>query len=1041
MKTHWQTPVIGKWLIAMTMAVVSVQAFAVVETRRSRVNVDVTERKRAKTSGQAGKNKLNRSAIFTIEVEEKLIKNINATISYLQKQADRMPKRTDGRLNLLDKVFNLEIENAVYLRNKEEREYDERWTVWDENGRRGTEPRLNSNASGGAWRRVISRADLIIKEFPRNKKADSVIFHQAVAMQYIGREKEAAKIYTQLIQNYPNSPVAGDAYAALGDYYFDRDDFRNAMNNFKQALRYRRSKRYLWSMFKLGWCSYNLSNYKEALRYWQQVVAVAKSDSQKENVRLKDEALRDMVYAFAELKDVETAIRYYRANGGSQYIGTFLRLLAQTFSDQGQYALAIKTLRRFQATVPNSPDGPAAEKEIINLAYELGHMKVVWDELEKFEGRYGTKSAWAAANAEDKKLILETQQMIKDQMLYYAKFTHQRAQKNSSVPLHNEAKKGYLIYLRSYPTGKEVVEIKYNLADIEYFLKNYTQEGKFLLEIALLDREKAVVYDAKSGKSSNIHRDAALGMVRAFARDFEPDFKKMVQRKPDFSKPPIPLSAKAQNYIRGCSLYSKWYPKDEKVVKTCDLDTTKIHYQSNNRKQAMRYLWFVANKYPNSKEGPDSVEQLIPLYRDDRAALLSVADKLLQIPAYRKGELGKKLMALKRGAEVEDIAKEKDMLKRAQRFEAQAKKNPNDPESDKLIYNAAGDYVKAGAVGAAISAYLYLIKRYPKAAQVEDSLLQVAKLYEKQLDFATAATYYQAFAQKYPKAKETAGATAKVCDLNLAIGSDKAMATCLAFAQRFPDGGQPVIYRLIVGLERAKRYSQMAEVIRRNYLNKYKLSANDIIIEHYRIYRASKGTGAAAAQASRDIVAIFERNKASVSGEALRYVGEQVFRSAQAEIPRYLNVKLAGGTVDRLAASIDAKAVALQRVKTAFDRVTATKDSYWGVAALHQLGYVHEAFAKTLEKPPAIQGAKQEDVLKQLTPQIQQLNQEALNWYKLGMDTVTQFKAYNEWGPRLIDAVARVSGSGATFEDWVVDADFVGTEVSPQLMSVIHSED
>lgn len=1023
------------------MLAVTAQAFAVVETKRSRVAVDVTERKRAKSSGAAGKNKLNRSAIFTIEVEEKLIRNINSTVSYLQKQADRMPKKSEQRLNLLDKVFNLNIENAVYLRNKEEREYDERWTLWDENGRRGGEPKLNPAQSNTAWKRVISQADVILKEYPRNKNADTVIFHQAVALQYIGREKDAAKIYTQLIQNYPNSAIAGDAYAALGDYYFDRDDFRNAQNNFKQALRYKRSKRYLWSMFKLGWCSYNLNNYKEALRYWQQVVALSRSESQKESARLKDEALRDMVYAFAELKDVDTAINYYRANGGSQFIGGFLRLLAQTFSDQGQYALAIKTLRRFQVTVPNDPEGPAAEKEIINLAYELGHMKVVWDELEKFESRYGTKSSWAAANGEDKKLILETQQMIKDQILYYAKFTHQRAQKNSSVPLHNEAKKGYLIFLRSYPTGKEVVEIKYNLADIEYFLKSYTQEGKYLLEIALMDKDKALVYDAKTGKADNIHKDAALGMVRAFARDFEPDYKSMLKRKPDFAKPPIPLSAKAQNYIRGCSLYRKWYSSDTKVVKVCDLDTTKIYYQSNNRKQAMRYLWFIANKYPNSKEGPESVEQLIPLYKEDRAALLTVADKLLQIPAYRKGELGQKLMSLKRGAEVEDIAKEKDSLKRAQRFEAQAKKNPKDPESDKLIFNAAGDYVKAGAVPSAISAYLYLIKTYPKSPQVEDSTLQVAKLREKLMDFGTAATDYQTFAARYPKAKEAAGASAKGCDLQLAIGSDKAMTSCLAFAQKYPDGGAAVTYRLILSLERSKRYSQMAEVIRRHYLNKYKLPPNDVIVEHYRIYRSAKGAGAAAVQASRDIMATYSRNQAAVSGEALRYVGEQVFRQAQGEMPKYIAVKLAGGTVDRLIASIDAKGAALQRAVAAYNRVTATKDAYWGAAALHQLGYVHEVFAKSLQTPPAIQGAKPEEVVAKLTPQIQKLNQEAANWYKIGLDTVHQFKAYNEWGPRLVDASLRINGSSITFDDWIVDPDFVGSEISPQLMSAMKAED
>jgi tetratricopeptide (TPR) repeat protein len=124
------------------------------------------------------------------------------------------------------------------------------------------------------------------------------------------------------------------------------------MNNYKQALRYKRSKGYSWALFKLGWRYYNLSDFPKSLEFWKATVSNARQAEDKSVAQLRDEALRDMVYSFAELKQVEPAINYYRANGGEKYISQFLLLLANVFTDQGQYGEAITTLKRFQAGRP-----------------------------------------------------------------------------------------------------------------------------------------------------------------------------------------------------------------------------------------------------------------------------------------------------------------------------------------------------------------------------------------------------------------------------------------------------------------------------------------------------------------------------------------------------------------------------------------------------------------------------------------------------------------------------------------------------------------
>lgn len=1018
------------WLLLILNIALLSEPVSVRAQEQKRATLQVQERKREKRKERAGPT-LSRSALFSAQVEKKLIKGIDKTVKYLTKTAKSLPKRSPQRLSLMERVLNLHMEQATYTRSEEERDYERKYKAWQAGGRKGQEPRVDTSRSLGHWKAVIAQSSDILQEYPRSENADQITYNKAVALQYMGKEKDAARIYTQLIQKYPNSAIAGDAYASLGDYYFDRNDYNNAQTNFGKAMKYKRSKRYLWSVFKLGWCSYNLGDYKKSLVYWKQLVALAKGGGSAGDMQLREEALRDMVYAFAELKLIDEAIAYYRANNGADYIGPFLTLLAQILADQGNYAQAIAVLKRFQNLAPHDPEGPNAQKEIVGLSAAMGNFPQVWVELENFAKNYGPNSEWARKNKKD--LVLETQAIIKDQMIYYAAYTHQNAIKDDNRELNMQAKKGYLLFLKYHPKAAEVPGIKYYLADIEYYLKDYRSAGRYYLEIASLGKDKAVKIDPKSGKPENMHKEVSIYMVNAFVKDFEPEFKVLKKRKPDFGQPK-PISARARNYIKACELYVGWYPDDATRVKSCDVGIADIYYHSGQKDKAIRYVKNIAIKYPKSKEGPAAVGLLIPIVKDDRKELLATADTFLKIPEYRNSKVGQDLRNIQRGAEKEDIAKEKDTLKRAQKFEAQARKYPNDPEVDKLWYNAAVDYIKAGAIPQAIEAYLVIVNRFGDKPQAKESLLQVAQIYEKQLDYDKASDYFIEFTKKYPKEKETPGALSTACELQIALNTPKALMVCNVFAARYSDGALPFIEALIVGAERAKRYEQMSEIIKTQYLPRFKLTANQQIVAYNRILRAG---GPDAGQALAQIRGIFGSNPGAVSGEALRYVGELAFREADPILPRYLRLPLAGGSVDALAKSIENKALALVQVEQAYSKVAATKDAYWGVAALYQMGFANEHFADMLANPPAIQGASKEDVVKQLMPQIQERKKVAANWYTTAQNTVSQFKVYNEWSIRVIGGLNRVAGKNLQFDDFVVQADFLGSELASSMSNTV----
>ncbi len=1021
---------VNAWLLTLAMF-----SLGKVTAAPKRANVEIKEQAKAGGSGSAEQGR--RSTVFIVEVERRLLSETRGAIKTYERQMQRMctgKRPGPSCLKILNRTLELYSDLASLQRGEEEREYDKALARWQANGRRGKSPAIDTKKSFGFWRNVISQADKISKTFPKNKDADRVIFTRAFAYQYIGREEEAAKIYSQLIANYPNSDVAGDAYASLGDYYFDRSDFRKAKSNFTGALKYPKSNRYLWSMFKTAWCDYNLGRNDAALQGWMRLVDIAPRFEDK-GKRLKEEALRDMVFAFARKRDVKGAVSYYERQGGQEFIGPLLQLLAKQLADNGDYKEAVSTLKMYQSRFPEADSAPEAQRDVVQILFETNNFQDFWPELELFSKKYGRGSRWAQANEEKKDLVLQTAAMVKDQTLYYAKVLHQKAQKEESIPLHKMALKGYLVFLDTQKGAKETAEVYFNLADIYYFLKLYANAGKTYFRIVRLGVDKAIVY-LEGGKTKNIHSESALYMVDAFSKDFEPEFKNMRKLKADGKS--IPLTKSAKNYIDACAAFQKYYPKDEKINKGCAYDAAQIYFLSGRKEQAKTALWVVATKYSKEKQGKDAAESLVLLDKDDKPKLVETAKRLLAIPAFASGELGKKLKALLEEFEVEAISGIKDNFKKAKEYEMAAKKRGKAEGAEKLWYNASVFYIKAGAIDKAIEANLVLSKEFATKPESKDVFLDLGKLYEKKLELGSAANYYFQYYKRNQGSKEALAALLSSCDLLTAFESSQALEICAQVSAKDKSQGLFVIDRLLGQFARKDQKSLLVSTTQTK-LVPLNPTAGQRITAFYRIYLAFDGQGPEAKAAASDIMATYKKNPKGVSGAPLRYVGELLFANANAALPDYARLKLKGGTVAALQGSIEAKSNALLSIKKTYEGVIASGDSYWSVAAFHQLGLAHEQLASFLEMPPEITGAAQKDVAAQLAPTAKVFKTKAGEYFKTALDTVEKFNIHSEWSLKSFNSFNRYSGKMEVFDDFIMKPDFLQSDVPSDLLEEVRS--
>src|SRR5262249_38691664 len=112
-----------------------------------------------------------------------------------------------------------------------------------------------------------------------------------------------------------------------------------------------------------------------------------------------------------------------------------------------------------------------------------------------------------------------------------------------------------------------------------------------------------------------------------------------------------------------------------------------------------------------------------------------------------------------------------------------------------------------------------------------------------------------------------------------------------------------------------------------------------------------------------------------------------------------------------------------------YNEVLSTKDAFWGVAALYQMGYARELLAQDLENPPGITGVAIEDVKKQLAPQAQAARAEAKKYYQFAVESISKFSVYNDWAGKAVSGLARLSGQKLSFEDVAILPDFLGSDV------------
>lgn len=218
-------------------------------------------------------------------------------------------------------------------------------------------PELNL-AEAWKWNeKAIDVCEFIIKKYPDFTGIDEVYFFMASNLMEVGKPLPAIRYYTLVTEKYKNSKYAADAFYEMAEYFFNNNNVFKAMPAYKAIIDgYPNNPFFGFALYKYAWCLYNVGEYEESIKVFQQVVEYSNKFNK---VELKEEALKDMVTPYAEAGSVDEAEKYFKTIVKEhKYFVMVLVKLAGIYFEQDKNEEAIKIYRKLISEVPTAPECP-----------------------------------------------------------------------------------------------------------------------------------------------------------------------------------------------------------------------------------------------------------------------------------------------------------------------------------------------------------------------------------------------------------------------------------------------------------------------------------------------------------------------------------------------------------------------------------------------------------------------------------------------------------------------------------------------------------
>ncbi len=872
--------------------------------------------------------------------------------------------------------------------------------------------------------RAQSVYDRLIKQYPRFRKIDTVIYLYAFSLRDQGKLGEAIRYFQIIIERFPRSRFTADAWMAIAEYrFYEQQNYKSSLEAYEKVLKHPKSQLYDLALFKTAWCYWKLGQTTKSAERFKDVLDLAKKKAgkteaqQKRAAELQGQALDYLVELFTEddSKTAADAFEFLAQIGGKEYSQKVLRRLADTVFDQTRYERAIEAYRLLIQLDPNDGEAPDYQKRIVESYQLLGDVRTAVVEMRKLADTYHGRSTWANANKDRPKTVQHARAMAEELIRNLAKSMHAEAQQNEKTTKvvdkerYARAAEAYQFYLANFSDASDAVELRYLRADILNFkLQKYDEAGREYLAVA------------KTTPVGKYHKDALLQAMTSFEKIRKPP------AGPGGAKREITDSDR--QFAEAADLYATLFPKDKEII-TVIYKNGQFFFDYGDYDEAIKRFGLIVERYPDDPNAGAAGDKILDALgkAKDYENIETWARRLKKTKAFSSKDEQARMDKLIVGSMMK--SGEKYMAagqydRAAEFFKRVPKEYPKDEKAPKALNNAAAVLEKAKKQEDAVAAYKELADQYPQTSEAPEALFTAARIEENIAYYDKAAALYEQLASRYPQNPHAADALRSAGVLRQSLGQhDRAIKHYGEYARRFKDKSDAKEVAFHVGLvrEEQKDWKQAATAFA-DFARTYPGDAKTVeaLTREADAY-LSAGNDSKAKETAAKALALYSGGAkgahgkgggSKMSGDDANYYAAQA-RYIQGELVfhEYERIKIAGKP-KQLAKVLEQKAKLLEEAKGIYLDVVTYQSPEWATASLLRIGQGYEAYAKAMRNAPVPNDLNEEEkqvYRDELEKVVVVIEDKAIDAYKSGYAKAIQIGVYNKHTQAIRQALSRLA--------------------------------
>lgn len=817
--------------------------------------------------------------------------------------------------------------------------------------------------------RAIETCYEILERFPKVLFKDRIFYRLAVCHMDEGNFEKSNKYFTKLITEYPKSEYIAEAHFRIGEYYFNKRQFDRAIEHYTHLLNSWDNLYFNMSLYKLGWSYYNIEDYVNAISTFIYLLGDIRLLEQantrilgKTNSDLRQEGIDYIAISFTEFGGAPEAKRFLidKQKGAEDYnLQVFLKM-GEIYQKRNYYQESIATYKAILEIWPFYQYAPVIQQKIVE-AYELDMLpEKAMEERAELVQRYGPGSKWLNQYPEGEvrnDAIKQSEQALYEYATYYQNLAQEKKRKREYLI----AVEKYREYLKKFPRSDKSVQINFMLAECLFEVTEYEsaaeEYGKVLTAYGPNQNQEDAAYNRILCYYNLLEKKPPTDSLTFYLEDF--------LGKQNGQPAPIKVATKTQkDILQACNDFIVMLPKSERLEEVL-VKFSETLYNLHQYRLAAQVYERIIQDFKNSKFIVMAYKGLAQSYllSGDYEQASKTSEKIAQLfpDSSKLVEVAKKWISTSGFKRAESFGKNNEPLKAAASF-VEVAKTTTDPEIAKIsILRASAQYDSLGDFKKAVQVLENLAETKPDFKFSPEILFKAATIREREKDWSWAIIDYMKLVDRYKDSKLVAKAhfNAAQCYENMEKWALAEVTFNRFLEANYPDPDNDDIlaamYKIAEMKYKQKRY-QEAEVAFQNVVRKF--------LE----YR----------QTSRQVDDYLAAKAQYMLGEIV----DLQFRAMQLQEP-FDKTILQKRTLFNMALKNYSNAVKFNIAD-------------WSTISLHKIGELYEELGTALAQIP-LPDMTPEQIEEQRKTVRQQLQQEALKYYKSNVKMAEKAQLENEW--------------------------------------------